>query len=242
MLKKLNTNLCLIFCSLLFGLLLFSFSLQQSYANGICDDTVRIQTDKQTYQVNEKVWIWANYCMSWDGIVEIVIAGTNEKTNCELTFGGYKNLDEDFEPETRDLLPPKWWATTNFTTNCIGIDRTNFPVNLQINPVNAFGFGHYITVEEKFFIPDWQKNPAKWWAEGLISDQEYINGIEFLIKNDIIIIKNMPDYLIMENTPKEIPVQMKDSAKLWAEGRIFYDEIYAAGIKHLTQIGVIQVR
>ena len=35
-------------------------------------------------------------------------------------------------------------------------------------------------------IPDWVKNTTRWWADGLISDQEFANGIKFLVISDII--------------------------------------------------------
>jgi len=35
-------------------------------------------------------------------------------------------------------------------------------------------------------IPNWVKSNAQWWSEDLISDQDFLNGIEFLIKEGII--------------------------------------------------------
>lgn len=35
-------------------------------------------------------------------------------------------------------------------------------------------------------IPDWIKNNAKLWTEGMITDNDFVGGIEFLIKNGII--------------------------------------------------------
>ena len=35
-------------------------------------------------------------------------------------------------------------------------------------------------------IPSWVKNNAEWWADGLISDEDYASGIEYLIKEGII--------------------------------------------------------
>jgi hypothetical protein len=35
-------------------------------------------------------------------------------------------------------------------------------------------------------IPDWVKNNAGWWAAGQISDEDFANGIEFLVINGII--------------------------------------------------------
>ena len=35
-------------------------------------------------------------------------------------------------------------------------------------------------------IPDWIKNNAKWWSEGTVDDQSFLNGIEYLIENGVI--------------------------------------------------------
>jgi len=38
----------------------------------------------------------------------------------------------------------------------------------------------------EYQIPNWIKDNAKWWAEGLISDQDYINGLQYLISQGIL--------------------------------------------------------
>ena len=35
-------------------------------------------------------------------------------------------------------------------------------------------------------IPQWIRDNAKWWSEGLITDQDYINALQFLIKQGVI--------------------------------------------------------
>jgi len=35
-------------------------------------------------------------------------------------------------------------------------------------------------------IPPWIKNNAGWWADGLLSDQEFSNALKFLVTSDII--------------------------------------------------------
>ena len=35
------------------------------------------------------------------------------------------------------------------------------------------------TVAQTASVPDWVKTTAGWWAEGKISEQEYLNSIEF---------------------------------------------------------------
>ena len=37
-------------------------------------------------------------------------------------------------------------------------------------------------------IPDWVKNNAGWWANGEIPDSAFVNGIQYLIKEGIMII------------------------------------------------------
>ena len=39
---------------------------------------------------------------------------------------------------------------------------------------------------KKTRVPLWVKNNAGWWAEGLIDDDAFAQGIEFLIKEGII--------------------------------------------------------
>jgi hypothetical protein len=37
-------------------------------------------------------------------------------------------------------------------------------------------------------IPDWIRNNAHWWSQNLISEDEFVNSLKFLIQNGIIII------------------------------------------------------
>jgi hypothetical protein len=38
----------------------------------------------------------------------------------------------------------------------------------------------------EYEIPDWIRNNAKWWADGLITDQDYIQGLQYLISQGIL--------------------------------------------------------
>ena len=56
-------------------------------------------------------------------------------------------------------------------------------------------------------VPDWIKNTAKWYGEGTISEQEYLDSIKFLIENDIITIDTPKETALIEEpiilTPEE---------------------------------------
>jgi|TARA_B100001750_G_scaffold173074_1_gene141292 hypothetical protein len=45
------------------------------------------------------------------------------------------------------------------------------------------------TLEAKL-VPDWVKNNAEWWATDQINDADFLNGIQYLISNDILGIDN----------------------------------------------------
>jgi hypothetical protein len=42
------------------------------------------------------------------------------------------------------------------------------------------------TKNQEYKIPDWVKNNAKWWTDNKISDEEFLNGMQYLIENQII--------------------------------------------------------
>ena len=42
------------------------------------------------------------------------------------------------------------------------------------------------TADDSQRIPSWIKNNADWWARGLISDDDFVKGIQYLIEQGII--------------------------------------------------------
>ena len=45
---------------------------------------------------------------------------------------------------------------------------------------------HSTEFQDDYEIPDWIRNNAKWWADGLITDQDYIQGLQYLISQGIL--------------------------------------------------------
>jgi len=45
-----------------------------------------------------------------------------------------------------------------------------------------------LALAQESTIPDWIKNTAAWWAEGAVGDSDYINSLQWLISEEIIII------------------------------------------------------
>ena len=46
-----------------------------------------------------------------------------------------------------------------------------------------FEIGSFLIVGKNNNVPDWIKNNAKWWSDGTISDQNFLDGIKFLVYN-----------------------------------------------------------
>jgi len=88
-------------------------------------------------------------------------------------------------------------------------------------------------------VPEWIKNNAKWWSEGQIDDDAFVNGIQFLIKERIIDIPDLPAST-SEISGQKVPVWIKNNAWYWAEGLITEDD-FVSGIKYLVEQGIIKV-
>jgi len=87
-------------------------------------------------------------------------------------------------------------------------------------------------------VPNWVKQNAKWWAEGAIDDNSFKDGIQYMIKEDIISIKDLPK--ASDVSEDKIPSWVKQNAKWWAEGAI--EEVdFVNGLKYMVEKGIIRV-
>ena len=86
-------------------------------------------------------------------------------------------------------------------------------------------------------VPQWVKNTAGWWAEDKISEDEFVKGIEFLVKERIIDNVKTGN---AESASSAVPTWVKNNAGWWAEGQID-DNSFVKGIEYLVKVGIIQV-
>lgn len=47
---------------------------------------------------------------------------------------------------------------------------------------------YYFDVQKNSIIPSWMKSSVRWWAEGKISDSEFLSGIQYLIDKKILVL------------------------------------------------------
>ena len=87
-----------------------------------------------------------------------------------------------------DVTQKVWWSgmsiiphVETFVFECNGFDPLH-QIDDPKRPVKTTETDENTTKE----LPSWVKQNAAWWAEGLISDDEYIEGIKFLVEQGII--------------------------------------------------------
>ena len=95
------------------------------------------------------------------------------------------------------------------------------------------------SVPEKTPIPGWIKNNAEWWADGQIDDNSFVQGIQFLIKEDVL--KIPPTTQGFDSGSNDIPEWIKNNAGWWAEGAID-DDSFIQGIQFLIKEGIMRIQ
>jgi hypothetical protein len=95
------------------------------------------------------------------------------------------------------------------------------------------------SVPEKTPIPSWIKNNAEWWAAGQIDDGSFVQGIQYLIKEDVL--KIPPTSQGTSSGSNDIPGWIKNNAEWWAAGQID-DDSFIQGIQFLIKEGIMRIQ
>ena len=93
-------------------------------------------------------------------------------------------------------------------------------------------------------IPDWVKNNADWWSQGLISDKDFAAGLGFMVKEKIIQVENVdvdPEGAIVIDENITIPDWIHNNARWWADGAIT-DGDFKSGIQFMLKEEIISFK
>ena len=85
-------------------------------------------------------------------------------------------------------------------------------------------------------VPEWVKNTAGWWATDQISETEFVNAVEFLVKENIIQVNVSQT----SETSQSVPDWVKNTAGWWATDVISETEFLNA-IVYLIKVGIISI-
>jgi len=87
-------------------------------------------------------------------------------------------------------------------------------------------------------IPEWIKDNAGWWASDAISESDFMNAIQYLIKEKVIVIPDLQKS--GEVSGGAVPDWVKSNAGWWASNQISDNEFVNA-IQYLIKEGIIKV-
>ena len=95
-----------------------------------------------------------------------------------------------------------------------------------------------IVSSQQATVPAWIKNNAGWWASDQIPDSTFLQGIQFLITEGIMVIPSTETPNSSQS--QAVPIWIKNNAGWWAEDKISETEFVNA-IEYLIKHGIIIV-
>jgi hypothetical protein len=82
-------------------------------------------------------------------------------------------------------------------------------------------------------VPQWIKHVALWWSQGEISDDDFINGMTWLVENKILPVTD----LVEELDVQPVPDSVKKIAYAWSQNNLS-DSEFLRGIGYLIKNGM----
>jgi len=117
--------------------------------------------------------------------------------------------------------------------------RFCFRLNLIIiMSVSIFILFPQHSVLAESFVPNWVKDTAKWWNQGLVPDEDFLSGLEFMIEEEIITVSTTSKS--SDDTTKLVPAWVKDKAGLWADGLVPASD-FLSGLEFMIGEGIISL-
>ena len=96
--------------------------------------------------------------------------------------------------------------------------KTTIALIATIVAIGASSVSLTQSVHAEGLVPDWIKMNAQWWVEGSVDDETFLNGIEFLVENDLINVSSESKSIDVDTlTIGFIPVEKADELSSKAE-------------------------
>jgi hypothetical protein len=115
------------------------------------------------------------------------------------------------------------------TTGNVSVNQESYKL-LDTNKITSSNIGNGQTS-----IPSWIKQNAKFWSDGSVADDQFIQGIQYMITQGILEISHT-DY--GTTSISKIPAWVKNDAKYWSEGSISDNE-FVKSIQYLITNHII---
>jgi len=241
-------NLVILYHELLHGqLMLDAISSSTEWRNDVCNKTPDSKidysySDKQHIVINPLQAEFTEQLVRKKGGVFF-----HEEIKPEETYNGdfsKKITDRFAHPELVNLGIKVTYRGINTNDLAVSFPQSDITISGNLKDktkpgivwLYAFPDGAHKTYSQN--IPQWIKTNSAWWSDGMITDSDFLKGIEFLIQNNIIIIEQIK---ITSSSTEEIPLWVRNNAKWWSSGLIS-DNDFVFGIKYLIEAGIIDMQ
>jgi hypothetical protein len=203
------------------------------YQQGIASTgtyTTVIKIDKANYSAGEPIVV-SGQVEPYDKARELQVTIMDSSKKILVFQTVVVNSDASFSFTVTDT--EKWRKDTyvvlaQYGTSDVEVGKASFSFEPAIPESNPES-------NPSTIIPIWIKNNAGWWAEGTISDSDFVQGLQYLINQGII---KIPQTAQGAKSDQEIPSWIKNNAKWWAEGTIS-DNDFIQGIQFLIKSGIM---
>ena len=237
---RFNVIFIIIFSSLAF----VSFSEQHALGYGGAPEnnsannyTVQINPDKESYVLGDSI-IFTGTVNKYDEERNLRISIFDSDKNLILTQKTPVNVDDAkfsyYVPLNEKFLEGKYTVKAQYGNSKATVQSITFMINSGILVIAAED-----NLPSHSSIPSWVKSNAGWWAEGQIDDNSFVEGIQFMIKEGLMIIP-VTEQSSVVSQDNEIPSWVKSNAGWWAEGQID-DNSFVEGIQFMIKEGLMRV-
>jgi len=202
----------------------------QSSANNF---TVEIYSDKESYNLGETV-TFSGSVNKYDEDRNLRISIFDSSNKFILTQKTPVNIDSTFLHSitlNEKFSDGKYIVKAQYGSSKITVEKMSFVIN----------FNGETSMEEQLptsQVPDWIKFTSGVWVDGTSSDGEFINAIQFLIADKIIVLP--PTAQGSDAASNEIPSWIKFTTGVWVDGTSSDSEFISA-LQFLIKEGIMKV-
>lgn len=241
-----------------------SFSLIFSYPNLVFADSILVENFEVEYEIDfgnvksmtldpDFLELIVNIESTDDGILQISIPRSLLDANFEQEDDTFIIFADGFpteyieitdREETRTILIPFFFGDSEIEiigTTVLDEEIGDFVSESEVGNDESDILDDFLNeiIEEETIIeiPSWIKNNARWWADNQIDDATFVQGIQYLIQNDIMTI---PPTQSGSSSSQEIPSWVQNNADWWAQDLIS-DTDFVSGIQFLITNGIMKI-
>ncbi len=156
------------------------------------------------------------------------------------------NLPIDVENQIKSIEEKITKASTSFALNNLHGDKGALKTALAA-AIESQDLAEVYEIAYKTFtksamlieIPNWIKSQVGWWVSSETQDSDFINSMQYLIKERIIVLPSIPESSSTGEVT-EIPPWIKNTAGWWSQGQVS-DKEFVAAMQFLIKEGIIRV-